>query len=114
MKVEAYHLRQEIERRDRQAESEERCRTRLRWRSPAGGLGSDLGLEGGPRRRGCSGTRRPASSAAESPSGEPLLGADWTVKQLGARFGRRPSTVRAWIESGPRLISCTRCSPRFS
>ena len=35
----------------------------------------------------------PASSAA-------LPSADYTVRQIAARFDRRPSTVRAWLESG--------------
>jgi excisionase family DNA binding protein len=36
----------------------------------------------------------PTASAGTLPS------ADYTVKQLAERFDRRPSTIRAWLESG--------------
>jgi excisionase family DNA binding protein len=35
-----------------------------------------------------------------APSAAPVARADWTVRELADRFGRRPSTVRAWLESG--------------
>ncbi len=38
------------------------------------------------------------SGEAEAPSATP--GADFTVRQIAERFGRQPSTVRAWVESG--------------
>ncbi len=41
-----------------------------------------------------------ANGSAGKPSAESLQGADWTVAQLAKRFGRQPSTVRAWIGSG--------------
>jgi excisionase family DNA binding protein len=37
---------------------------------------------------------------APGPSAGDLPTADYTVRQLAERFGRRPSTVRAWLESG--------------
>ena len=40
-----------------------------------------------------------AALAPAQPAGA-LPSADYSVKQLAARFDRRPSTVRAWLESG--------------
>jgi excisionase family DNA binding protein len=38
------------------------------------------------------------SREAEAPSASP--GADFTIRQIAERFGRQPSTVRGWVESG--------------
>jgi excisionase family DNA binding protein len=35
-----------------------------------------------------------------APSAGPVPRADWTVRELADRFGRRPGTVRAWVEAG--------------
>jgi hypothetical protein len=40
------------------------------------------------------------TAAAPTPTASPLPGADYSVRQLALRFDRRPSTVRAWFESG--------------
>jgi excisionase family DNA binding protein len=40
------------------------------------------------------------TAAVPAPSARALPSADYTVRQIGERFGRRPSTVRAWLESG--------------
>lgn len=39
---------------------------------------------------------------ADSPGaqGEPLATVDLTVQELATLFGKRPSTVRAWVERG--------------